>query len=53
MISRQEEFKEERSKAIKSRDIQEIRKFAAKYGIKLPLNDEEVLEMADKAPVWE
>jgi len=46
-------FKQDRAKALKSGNAAEIRLWATKYGIKLPMDDAEILRLALLAPNWD
>lgn len=53
MIADLERFKLERTLALKAGDVARLREFAAKYGIKLPVDDAEALNKARKAQTWD
>jgi hypothetical protein len=53
MIDRQEEFKQERNEAIKSNDIEKIKTFLKRHGIKFVGTDEEILKAIKNSPVWD
>ena len=53
MIVDLDDFKKERFIAMTSGDVVKIREFAVKYGIKIPRSDQEVLDLALKAPTWQ
>ena len=46
-------FKQDRKDALASKDVAIIRLWAAKYGVKLPMDDDEILRLAALSPVWE
>jgi len=52
MINGQEEFKQERAKALASGNVAQIRAWAKRYSVRLPVDDEEVLRLAALAPDW-
>lgn len=52
MIADQEQYKAELREVVKSQDIFLLREFSERYGIKLPLDDQEALNKLKLAQNW-